>query len=218
MGLKEPIKLYRKHRKEKRFTMLVIQDVSGSMGIQDFVHYHFNYLRDIILTHPCDIHYTQADTEMFNSKVLINRDNYHEFEKNGFNIFHGGGTDMFMPLCQGLVEGYEEKGKRQDYDLVVILSDGYFPSFSKADFDSQIKKMVQEYNHEHKQDKIKNLFVPTIMILNIHESCFDRKTIASWKGGLMEFILTDKENKREQVAIQAKHNNKKRNLLTMGVR
>ena len=196
MGLKEPIRHYKKKIMSTDFNILVIQDVSGSMSV-DILQRFFSLVEHLVKTNHCNLHYIQADvTSMSENKIIINRFNIDEYNQKGFRIYGGGGTEMMKPLAKEIVSGFfdqpenqQQLHQRQDYDMAIILSDGYFPHFTKDEFLNATQLYLDEKGWSNYHLKI-----PPIIILNSEESCFrNTDSLKTWGNGLQEFLLPNQE-------------------------
>ena len=215
---------YKKEQRDDTFVGLIIMDTSGSVSIEEITRQYLNEIKGLIFNNNIEFHVVSADTQVKDSsRFILNKDNFEHYEKNGFPISGGGGTDMLLPLAHELVYG---KGVEQNgYDVAIILSDGGFEAFSR---DELMKEMNKEYNaysklpsSESTRNNIKRLNKnrkgtgstasfnnPPIIILNTREMYYKASPFDSFKRNeLQEFVLNNKEQQVNVHQTEQKRNN-----------
>lgn len=134
------IKIYKKHKESVLYNILCVVDTSGSVEIDDIKNKFLNEVYGVLSKYNANITLIAADTDVKQgSRVIINKNNFEKFDNQGFTIQGGGGTDMLNPLA------YEYANANVDYDVIIVLSDGYYPNFDlgelKSIFEHQLKSM-----------------------------------------------------------------------------
>lgn len=216
IGHKNQIKFYKKQQEKPVFKALVIFDTSGSVSLSMIKDYYLPEIKDLVLDHNFELHCISADTEIkSNSKFILNKNNFDDVDKNGFPFVGGGGTDMLSPLC------YELTFAKEDYDLAIILSDGYYPAFTRTEFMEKIygyyNDLINEAKSTHKKELLESIkhfkkcqrmlnnkpdfYFPNIFLLNTEERCFGSNGFEGFsRKELQEYIL--KSDKKINAKIE----------------
>lgn len=196
IGFENQLKFLKKEQVIPTFRALTILDTSGSVSIEEISKQYLNEISNLINNYNFELTVVSADTQSIeNSRFVINKENFDLYDKNGFPISGGGGTNMLNPLAKELVFSDE------DYDVVIILSDGGYILFSK----DELMKSIEGYHSELLKDnkkskaikrmnkkKVNNKYkFPTIILLNTQEMINKDNLNTFSKNELQEYLLDE---------------------------
>ena len=127
MGLTGQIFVWEEEKRDPHINLLTIVDTSGSVMKEEIQKNYLNEIRNLVVNLGCQMTVVSADTESRGEKIVLNRDNFKDYEEKGFDLSGGGGTDMLTPLAKELAQA-ESK-----YNMAIILSDGGAESFTRKE-------------------------------------------------------------------------------------
>lgn len=200
LGIGNKIDIYKKEKFNFNMNILCILDTSGSVSEHDIVNKFFNCIKNFILDYNANLVFISADTEAkTHTRFLINKENFAHFEKNGYTISGFGGTELLSPLVYELANSYI------DYDLCLILSDGYYPTFTKQDLMDlahlHIKNMNKDsvnyiLNNSEKKNKVLEEFRKVQKKVTVsHAKNKAKKLIANNKYHFPPIVLINTQEK-----------------------
>ncbi len=218
MNIPNRLFLKKKEQTKSELNALVIIDTSGSVSMQDYQEF-LAEIRNAVINYDLHLHCVPADVEAKASyRFVINKENFEEYEKNGFKFSGGGGTNMLGPLANELV--YAKGVEKNGYDIAIVFSDGGFSAFSK---DELMKEMRKAYNRYEKDSTVTSKeFMetkkrlkevagefqnPVILMANTQEMCWGETVFKGFKQNeLQEFVISKKAS--DVVKVKPKRNNR----------
>ncbi len=201
LGFDNQLRFFAKEQQTPTFNVLVICDSSGSVSIEEFSKQFLNEIRNLVINYNFELSVISADTDTVeSSRFTINKDNFDQYDENGFPFAGGGGTDMFFPIAKELVMS------KVDYDAVIVLSDGGYMPYTKSELMEAMSKMhdnmlkePSKYKDELKRIRkkvkttnkgIREYINPTIILLNTEELYSGKEKLETYSHTeLQEYLL-----------------------------
>lgn len=120
------------YRKRGIGNILVVQDTSGSMGVDD-VKMSMHELKGMCENNSIRMTFVSADTES-RDRITFEPEDLLVFPTS-LPIKGGGGTDMLTPVVQEICDA------DKPYDMIVLFTDGYFYAYDYATLVAEVSKV-----------------------------------------------------------------------------